>query len=172
MAISLHLRKFKHCLYDKRDDFNFSVISYPFLSGNIPKVPSYGVYSSQLLRLCHICSEYNQFKCEVIKLNKKLINQGFQLLSLKHKFELFSKKYMHVWGKYGADLLCDDILNTLFRLLSPILVSGLVTVICYSLNCIFIYFRCKHFVMVNWQTTKVVQRPLHANVVLLISSNI
>ena len=63
---------------------------------------------------CVICSEYNQFKCEVIKLNKKLINQGFQLLSLKHKFELFSKKYIHVWGKYGVDLLCDDILNTLF----------------------------------------------------------
>ena len=101
MAISLHRGKFEHCLYDKRDDFNFSVISYPFLSGNIPKVPSYGVYSSQLLRLCHICSEYNQFKCEVIKLNKKLINQGFQLLSL-----LFSKLF-------------------------------------------FIYFRYKHYVMVN-----------------------
>ena len=76
MAISLHRGKFKHCLYGKRDDFNFSVISYPFLSGNIPKVPSYGVYSSQLLRFCQICSEYNQFKCEVIKLNKKLINHN------------------------------------------------------------------------------------------------
>ena len=114
MAISLHRGKFKHFLYDKRDDFNFSVISYPFLSGNIPKVPSYGVYLSQLLRLCHICSEYNQFKCEVIKLNKKLVDQGFQLLSLKHKFELFSKKYIHAWGKYGVDLLSNDILNTLF----------------------------------------------------------
>ena len=92
MVTSLHRGKFKHCLYYKRDDFNFSVISYPFLSGNIPKVPSYGVCTSQLLR--HICSEYNQFKCGVIKLKKKRINQGFQLLSVKHKFELFSKKYI------------------------------------------------------------------------------
>ena len=114
MTISLHQGKFKHCLYDKRDDFDFSVISYPFLSGNIPKVPSYGVYLSQLLRLCHICSEYSRFKCEVIKLNKKLVHQGFNLVSLKRKFELFCKKYIHVWSKYGIDLFCDDILNSLF----------------------------------------------------------
>ena len=31
-------------LYDKRDDFNFHIVNFPFLSSNIPFGPSYGVY--------------------------------------------------------------------------------------------------------------------------------
>ena len=30
-------------LYDKRDDFNFSIVNFPFLSSNIPSAPAYGV---------------------------------------------------------------------------------------------------------------------------------
>ena len=114
LAISLHQGKFKHYLYDKRNDFDFSVISYPFLSGNIPKIPSYGVYLSQLVRICGICSDYNRFRSEVINLHEKLVKQGFDVISLKRKFHLFCSKYIHVWGKYGTDLLNDDVLNTLF----------------------------------------------------------
>ena len=31
-------------LYDKRDDFDFHIVNFPFLSSNIPSGPSYGVY--------------------------------------------------------------------------------------------------------------------------------
>ena len=34
-------------LYEKRDDFNFPVVNFPFLSSNIPSAPTYGVYVSQ-----------------------------------------------------------------------------------------------------------------------------
>ena len=37
-------------LYDKRDDFGFHIVNFPFLSSNIPSGPSYGVYISQLIR--------------------------------------------------------------------------------------------------------------------------
>ena len=37
-------------IYDKRDDFNFDIVNFPFLCGNIPQSPSYGVYISQLIR--------------------------------------------------------------------------------------------------------------------------
>jgi len=33
-------------LYDKRDDFNLSIVNYPFLDSNIPSSPAYGVYMS------------------------------------------------------------------------------------------------------------------------------
>ena len=36
-------------LYDKRDDFDFHIINFPFLLSNIPSGPSYGVYISQLI---------------------------------------------------------------------------------------------------------------------------
>ena len=31
-------------LYDKRDDFDFHIVNFPFLSSKIPSSPSYGVY--------------------------------------------------------------------------------------------------------------------------------
>jgi hypothetical protein len=36
-------------LYDKRDDFNFLIVNFPFICSNIPAVPAYGVYISQLI---------------------------------------------------------------------------------------------------------------------------
>ena len=34
---------------DKRDDFNFEIEHFPFLDGDVPRSPSYGVYISQLI---------------------------------------------------------------------------------------------------------------------------
>ena len=35
-------------IYDKRDDFDFDihVVNFPFLDGDVPRRPSYGVYLS------------------------------------------------------------------------------------------------------------------------------
>ena len=49
-------------LYDKRDDFDFHIVNFPFLSSNIPSGPSYGVYISQLIRYARCCSHYNDFR--------------------------------------------------------------------------------------------------------------
>ena len=37
-------------LNDKRDDFDFHIVNFLYLSSNIPSGPSYGVYISQLIR--------------------------------------------------------------------------------------------------------------------------
>ena len=36
------------CLHDKRDDFNFHITNFPFLSSNILSSPAYGVLSLRL----------------------------------------------------------------------------------------------------------------------------
>ena len=36
-------------IYDKRDDFDFEIVNFPFLDGDVPRTTSYGVYISQLL---------------------------------------------------------------------------------------------------------------------------
>ena len=43
-------------IYDKRDDFNFEIVNFPFLDGDVPRSPSYGVYISQLIRFARVCS--------------------------------------------------------------------------------------------------------------------
>ena len=48
-------------LYDKRDDFDFHIVNFLFLSSNIPSSPSHGVYISQLIRYARCCSYYDDF---------------------------------------------------------------------------------------------------------------
>ena len=43
-------------IYDKWEDFNFEKINFPFLDGDVPRSPSYGVYISQLIRFTRVCS--------------------------------------------------------------------------------------------------------------------
>ena len=38
-------------IYDKRDGFDFDIVNVPFLDGDVPRRPSYGVYISQLSHL-------------------------------------------------------------------------------------------------------------------------
>ena len=38
-------------IYDKRDDFNFEIVNFPFLDGDVPSSPSYGVYIFSLFVL-------------------------------------------------------------------------------------------------------------------------
>ena len=33
-------------IYDKRDDFDFEIVNFPFLDGDVPRSTSYGVYIS------------------------------------------------------------------------------------------------------------------------------
>ena len=43
-------------IYDKYDDFNHEIVNFPFLDGDVPRSPSYGVYFSQLIRFARVCS--------------------------------------------------------------------------------------------------------------------
>ena len=52
--------QFRTSLYDKRDDFNFDITDFTFLSSNISSSPAYvmgnGVFISQLIRFARACS--------------------------------------------------------------------------------------------------------------------
>ena len=43
-------------MYDKRDGFDFDIVNFPFLDGDVPQRPSYGVYTSQLIRFARASS--------------------------------------------------------------------------------------------------------------------
>ena len=77
--------KLTNRLYDKRDDFNFLIINFPFLSSNIPSAPAYGVYVSQLIRYARTCSNYQDFMEREKVLTTKLLSQGYQKKKKKKK---------------------------------------------------------------------------------------
>ena len=48
-------------IYDKRDEFNFEIVNFRFLDGDVPRSPSYCVYISQLIRFTRVCSHVDDF---------------------------------------------------------------------------------------------------------------
>ena len=48
-------------IYDKRDDFDFEIVNFPFLDGDVPRSPSYSVYISQLICFARVCSNVDDF---------------------------------------------------------------------------------------------------------------
>ena len=60
-------------IYDKRDDFNFELVNFPFLDGNVPLSPSYGVYISQFIRLARMYSNVDDLNSRKLFLTTKLL---------------------------------------------------------------------------------------------------
>ena len=50
LNLSIHNDIVSTKIYDKQDDFNFDIVNFPFLDGDVPRRPSYGVYISELIR--------------------------------------------------------------------------------------------------------------------------
>ena len=75
-------------LYDKRDDFNFPILNFPFICSNIPGAPVYGVYISQMIRYSRVYGSYQDFLDRGLLLTRKLLKQGF----LFGKVEVISSK--------------------------------------------------------------------------------
>ena len=44
LNLSIHNDIVSTKIYDKWDDFNFDIVNFPFLDGDVPQRPSYGVY--------------------------------------------------------------------------------------------------------------------------------
>ena len=60
-------------IYDKRDDFNFEITNFPFLSSNIPTSPAHGVFSLQLIQYARACSSCGCFIVRAKRLSNKLL---------------------------------------------------------------------------------------------------
>ncbi|KAK3105726.1 hypothetical protein FSP39_004293 [Pinctada imbricata] len=56
-------------VYDKRDDFGFNIVNFPWLDADVPRLPSYGIYISQLIRLRNKASKDKESE-EVLYVNE------------------------------------------------------------------------------------------------------
>ena len=89
-------------IYDKREDFDFEIVNFPYLDSNIPQKPAYGVYISQLVRYARICCKKSDFMYRHQRLSLKLQDQGFEFHRLVKSFNKFYKNHYDKLQKYGS----------------------------------------------------------------------
>ena len=88
--LGLHLSTFNGFvsskIYDKRDDFDFDIVNFPFLDGDVQHRPAYGVYISQLIRFARVCSPVDDLNTRNKCLTAKLLKQGYLYHELRKAF--------------------------------------------------------------------------------------
>ena len=91
-------------IYDKRDDFDFDIVNFPFLDGDVPRSTSYGVYISQLIRFSRVSSHVDDFNTRNKVLTAKLLRQGYRYHKLRKAFSKFYRRHFDIVSKYNVGL--------------------------------------------------------------------
>ena len=91
-------------IYDKRDDFDFDIVNFPFLDGYVPHSTSYGVYISQLIRFARVASHVDDFDTRNKVLTAKLLRQGYRYHKIRKAFSKFYRRHFDIVSKYNVGL--------------------------------------------------------------------
>ena len=99
-------------IYDKCDDFDFEIVNFPFLDGDVPRSTSYGFYISQLIRFARATSYVADFNTRNKLLTQKLLKQGYRYHKLCKTFSKFYRRYYDLISKFQVglkSLLCQGL---------------------------------------------------------------
>ena len=88
-------------IFDKRDAFDFHIVNFPDLSGNIPTAPAYGTNISQLIRYSRACHNYDNFSSRHSMHAERLFSQGFSARKLMRTFYKFMGRYPELASKFN-----------------------------------------------------------------------
>ena len=91
-------------MYDKRNNFDFDTVNFPFLDGDVPRRTSYGVYISQLIRFARASSNVSDFHCKNKALTAKLLKHGYRYHKLRKSFSKFYRRHSESVEKYNVSL--------------------------------------------------------------------
>ena len=91
-------------IYDKRDDFDFDIVNFPFLDGDVPRSTPYGVYISQLIRFARVSSHVVDFNARNKSLTAKLLQQGCRYHKLRKTFSKFFRRHYELVSKFNVGL--------------------------------------------------------------------
>ena len=104
LNLSIHHDIVSTKIYDKRDDFNFDIVNFPFLDGDVPPRPSYGVYIFQLIRFARASSHVTDLNNRNKVLNAKLLKQDYRYHKLCKAFSKFYRRHFELTEKYHVSL--------------------------------------------------------------------
>ena len=91
-------------IYDKRDDFDFDIVNFPFLDGGVPRRTSNGVYISQLIRFARASSYLSDFNYRNKALTAKLLRQGYRYFKFRKAFSKLYRRHSALVEKYSISL--------------------------------------------------------------------
>ena len=84
-------------IYGKHNDFNFEIVNFPNLDGDVPRV-----YTSQLIRFARVSSHGTDFNTRNKSLSAKHLNQGYRYHRLHKAFSKFYICHFDLVSKFSV----------------------------------------------------------------------
>ena len=72
------------------------------LSGDFPRLPSSGIYISQLVRFARCCTGVFDFHSKNLQITSKLLTQGYRYHTLRKTFGKFYRSYSKLLSEFDA----------------------------------------------------------------------
>ena len=94
----IYISLFLTALYAPCDDFDFDIVNFSFLDGDVPRRPSYGIYIFQLIRFARVCSNMDDFNTRNKCLTAKLLKQSYRFHKLRKTFSNFYRQHNELVG--------------------------------------------------------------------------
>ena len=97
----------------KSNDFDFEIVNFPFLDGDVPRSLSYGVhisqlsycvYISQLIRFARVCSNIDDFNNITLFVTTYLFKQGYRYHKIRKAFSKLYHRHSELIVKYNIGL--------------------------------------------------------------------
>jgi len=88
-------------LFDKRNDFCFEVIRFPYKSSNQPAMLGLNVLYAQVLRIARICSAKGMFCSNLRSLVDIISNRGYSYSEIDDTLQKVHKRYPILFYKFG-----------------------------------------------------------------------
>ena len=85
LNLSIHNDIVSTKIYDKRDDFNFDIVNFPFLDGDVPKRPYYGVYILKRKSFATLTKMLVPFFGPKQSLSDNAVDKSLYLPCIQHK---------------------------------------------------------------------------------------
>ena len=90
-------------IYDKRDDFDFDIVNFPFVDGDASRLTSYGVYISQLIRFARVSGHVDDFNTRNKVFTAKLLRQRYRYHKIRKAFSKFYRRHFDIVSKYNVE---------------------------------------------------------------------
>ena len=85
-------------------DFDFDIVNFPFLDGDVPRAPSYSVYISHLIRFVRVSSHLADFNARNKTLTANFSHSGIGIIKLGKLFSKLYRRHYELISKYDTGL--------------------------------------------------------------------
>ena len=102
-------------VYEKRDDFGHPIVHFQWLSGDVLRLPSHGIYISQLVGFVRCCTSALDFYSKNLQITSKLLTQCYRYHKFRKTFGKFFRSNSELLSKFGDISFQEDVSKGIFH---------------------------------------------------------